>query len=51
MATKNRIAACLFKFNEAVSFEVHSDNQDEIDYYWERLGENGDPKARQCGYS
>lgn len=39
-----------FKFNEAVSFEVHCDNQDEIDYYWDRLGENGDPKARQCGW-
>ena len=24
--------------------------QDEIDYYWERLGEGGDPKAQQCGW-
>jgi len=39
-----------FKFTEAVSFEVHCDTQDEIDYYWEKLGENGDPKARQCGW-
>ena len=24
--------------------------QKEIDYYWEKLGEGGDPKARQCGW-
>jgi predicted 3-demethylubiquinone-9 3-methyltransferase (glyoxalase superfamily) len=30
-----------FKFNEAVSFQVHCDNQDEIDYFWNRLGEGG----------
>ena len=21
-----------------------------MDYYWERLGEGGDPQARQCGW-
>ena len=40
----------LFKFNEAVSFQVHCDTQDEIDHYWERLGAGGDPKAQQCGW-
>src|ERR1051325_5791455 len=40
----------LFKFNEAVSLQVHCRTQEEIDYYWERLGEGGDPKARQCGW-
>ena len=40
----------LFKFNEAVSFQVNCKTQDEIDYYWERLGEGGDPKAQQCGW-
>ena len=39
-----------FKFNEAVSFEVHCENQEEIDYYWEKLGAGGDPKAQQCGW-
>ena len=24
--------------------------QKEIDYYWEKLGEGGDPKAQQCGW-
>ena len=40
----------LFKFNEAISLQVLCETQDEIDYYWERLGEGGDPKARQCGW-
>jgi predicted 3-demethylubiquinone-9 3-methyltransferase (glyoxalase superfamily) len=39
-----------FKFNEAVSFEIHCKDQDEIDYYWERLGVGGDPKAQVCGW-
>jgi predicted 3-demethylubiquinone-9 3-methyltransferase (glyoxalase superfamily) len=39
-----------FTFNEAVSFEVHCSTQEEIDYYWERLGADGDPKAQQCGW-
>lgn len=39
-----------FTFNEAVSFQVMCDDQAEIDYYWERLGEGGDPAAQQCGW-
>ncbi len=30
-----------FKFSEAISFEVSCETQEEIDYYWERLGQNG----------
>ena len=40
----------LFKFNEAVSFEVRCDTQDEIDYYWDKLTVGGDPKAQVCGW-
>ena len=40
----------VFKFNEAVSFQVMCETQDEVDYYWEKLGAGGDPKARQCGW-
>lgn len=40
----------VFKFNEAVSFQVICESQEEVDYYWERLGEGGDPAARQCGW-
>jgi predicted 3-demethylubiquinone-9 3-methyltransferase (glyoxalase superfamily) len=39
-----------FKFTEAVSFVVRCRTQDELDYYWERLGEGGDETARQCGW-
>jgi predicted 3-demethylubiquinone-9 3-methyltransferase (glyoxalase superfamily) len=39
-----------FTFNEAISLEVHCKTQDEIDYFWEKLGAGGDPKARQCGW-
>ncbi|HTE19180.1 MAG TPA: VOC family protein [Armatimonadota bacterium] len=39
-----------FKFNEAISFQVYCDTQDELDYYWERLSEGGDPAAQQCGW-
>ena len=39
-----------FKFNEAVSLQVYCASQDEIDYYWERLGAGGDPRAQQCGW-
>lgn len=39
-----------FKFNEAVSFQVDCANQDEVDYYWEKLGEGGDEARRQCGW-
>jgi predicted 3-demethylubiquinone-9 3-methyltransferase (glyoxalase superfamily) len=29
---------------------VFCDTQAEIDYYWERLTEGGDPEAQQCGW-
>lgn len=37
-----------FIFNEAFSFMVLCDNQEEIDYYWEKLSH--DPQAEQCGW-
>ncbi len=40
----------VFKFNEAISFQVHCKTQEEIDYYWEKLSEGGDGKAQQCGW-
>jgi predicted 3-demethylubiquinone-9 3-methyltransferase (glyoxalase superfamily) len=39
-----------FKFNEAISFQVYCDTQEELDYYWEKLSEGGDEKAQQCGW-
>ncbi len=40
----------LFKFSEAVSQVVTCDTQQEIDFFWEKLGAGGDPKAQQCGW-
>jgi predicted 3-demethylubiquinone-9 3-methyltransferase (glyoxalase superfamily) len=40
----------IFKFNEAISFQVHCETQKEVDYYWEKLSEGGDEKAQQCGW-
>jgi predicted 3-demethylubiquinone-9 3-methyltransferase (glyoxalase superfamily) len=40
----------LFKFTEAVSFQVFCETQAEVDYYWERLSDGGDEKAQQCGW-
>jgi predicted 3-demethylubiquinone-9 3-methyltransferase (glyoxalase superfamily) len=39
-----------FKFSEAVSFIVYCESQKEIDYYWNKLSDGGDPKAQQCGW-
>lgn len=40
----------MFKFNEAISFQVSCESQQEVDYYWEKLSEGGDEKAQQCGW-
>ena len=40
----------MFKISEAVSFQIMCDSQEEVDYYWEKLGAGGDPKAQQCGW-
>ena len=37
-----------FKFNEAVSFQITCETQDEIDYFWSKLSENG--QESQCGW-
>lgn len=39
-----------FRFNEAISFIVDCKNQQEVDYYWEKLSQGGDPQAQVCGW-
>lgn len=38
----------LFKFNEAISFTIECVDQEEVDYFWERL--SAVPEAEQCGW-
>jgi predicted 3-demethylubiquinone-9 3-methyltransferase (glyoxalase superfamily) len=37
-----------FTFDEAISFQISCETQDDVDYYWERLSEDG--KEGQCGW-
>ena len=38
----------LFNFNEAISFQVFCETQEEIDYYWNKLTDGGEES--QCGW-
>jgi len=38
-----------FTFTEAVSFVVHCDSQQEVDYYWDKLTSDGG-RPSQCGW-
>jgi len=38
----------MYKINEAISFVVRCDNQEEVDYYWERLTTGG--TEIRCGW-
>ena len=40
----------VFTFNEAISFEIHCETQEEVDHYWDTLTAGGDEKAQQCGW-
>ena len=40
----------IFKFNEAISFQINCETQEEVDYYWEGLSKGGDEEAQQCGW-
>jgi len=37
-------------FNESISFIVSCKDQKEVDYYWDNLSKDGDPKAQMCGW-
>jgi predicted 3-demethylubiquinone-9 3-methyltransferase (glyoxalase superfamily) len=37
-----------FTFNESISFQVHCRDQDEVDYYWDKLSAGGHEVA--CGW-
>jgi predicted 3-demethylubiquinone-9 3-methyltransferase (glyoxalase superfamily) len=39
-----------FKFSEAISLVINCETQAEVDHYWNRLAEGGEPAAQQCGW-
>jgi predicted 3-demethylubiquinone-9 3-methyltransferase (glyoxalase superfamily) len=39
-----------FKFNEAISFMIPCNDQKELDLYWDKLSQGGDPNAQMCGW-
>ena len=41
-------AGPMFKFNEAVSFFVDCETQEEVDYFWEKLSAGG--QKSRCGW-
>lgn len=40
----------IFKFNEAISFQIMCQTQEEVDHYWNKLAAGGDKEAQQCGW-
>ena len=40
----------IFKPSNATSFYIECDGQEEVDYFWGKLTEGGDPKNQQCGW-
>ncbi|HYH57900.1 MAG TPA: VOC family protein [Thermoleophilaceae bacterium] len=39
----------LFKFSEAISLQIDCEDQDEVDYYWDKLTADGGEES-QCGW-
>ncbi|PSL30585.1 putative 3-demethylubiquinone-9 3-methyltransferase (glyoxalase superfamily) [Planomicrobium soli] len=39
-----------FQFTEALSLIINCENQEEVDYYWDKLTEGGDEKSQVCGW-
>jgi len=39
-----------FRFNEAISFQIMCETQEQVDHYWNTLSEGGDDRAQQCGW-
>ncbi|OAJ71137.1 hypothetical protein A7976_06785 [Methylobacillus sp. MM3] len=39
-----------FTFNEAISFQINCESQQEVDFYWEKLSQGGPVEAQICGW-
>ena len=40
----------MYKFTPAVSFQIDCKDQAEVNHFWDKLTEDGDPDAQQCGW-
>jgi len=40
----------VFTFNEAISLQVLCNTQQDIDHFWDKLSQGGDPNAQMCGW-
>jgi predicted 3-demethylubiquinone-9 3-methyltransferase (glyoxalase superfamily) len=40
----------MFKFSEAISFQISCETQEEVDHFWNKLAEGGPVEAQQCGW-
>ena len=41
----------VFRFTEAISFQINCETQAEVDYYWEKLSEGGEEKPSSAAGS
>jgi predicted 3-demethylubiquinone-9 3-methyltransferase (glyoxalase superfamily) len=39
-----------FKFSPAISFQIECADQEEVDHYWDKLKDGGDPTKQRCGW-
>lgn len=39
-----------FQLSPAISFQIDCADQEEVDYFWDKLGEGGPVEAQQCGW-
>jgi predicted 3-demethylubiquinone-9 3-methyltransferase (glyoxalase superfamily) len=39
-----------FKFSPAISFQIECADQAEVDHYWDKLKDGGDPTKQRCGW-
>ncbi len=38
------------EFNPSISFVINCETQEEVDFFWDQLSENGDQGSQQCGW-
>ena len=39
-----------FKFSPAISFQIECADQAEVEHYWDKLKDGGDPTKQRCGW-